>query len=163
MCSVMANSLGPMDYSQPGSSVHGLFQARILEWVAISFSRECPRPRDWTHVSGVSCIGRQILFPGILPDPGIKPMSLGSPALAGRFLFQEFFLTQGLNPCLWGLLHWQADSLPQRHLGSHAASGWPVGQPTVEHFHHCRKYHWTLIAKTTSGASLLLCMLSCYF
>ena len=36
----------PMDCSLPGSSVHGIFQARILEWVAISFSRRSSRPRD---------------------------------------------------------------------------------------------------------------------
>ena len=50
----------PMDYSPPGSSVHGILQARILEWVLY------PPPGD-------------------LPDPGIKPMSLISPALVGRF------------------------------------------------------------------------------
>ena len=39
----------PMDCSSlPGSSIHGIFQARILEWVAISFSRRSSRPRDWT-------------------------------------------------------------------------------------------------------------------
>ena len=37
--------------SLPGSSVHGIFQARILEWVAISFSRRSSRFRDWTRVS----------------------------------------------------------------------------------------------------------------
>ena len=36
----------PMDCSPPGSSVHGIFQARILEWVAISFSRGSSQPRD---------------------------------------------------------------------------------------------------------------------
>ena len=40
----------PMDYSPPGSSVHGIFQARILEWVAISYSRGSSRPRDQTCV-----------------------------------------------------------------------------------------------------------------
>ena len=43
----------------PGSSVHGIFQARTLEWVVISYSRVYSRPRDWTHVS---CIGRQIVY-----------------------------------------------------------------------------------------------------
>ena len=38
-CSVMSDSMRPMDYSLPGSSVHGILQARILEWVAIPFSR----------------------------------------------------------------------------------------------------------------------------
>ena len=39
----------PMDCSPPGSSVHGVFQARVLEWVAISFSRESSQPRDGTQ------------------------------------------------------------------------------------------------------------------
>ena len=44
----------PMDCSLPGSSVHGIFQARILEWVAISFSRGSSRPRDHTWVSRIA-------------------------------------------------------------------------------------------------------------
>ena len=40
-----------MAYSPPDSSLHGIFQARILEWVAISFSRGFSQPRDQTHVS----------------------------------------------------------------------------------------------------------------
>ena len=40
----------PMDYSLPGSSVHGILQARILGWVAISFSRGSSWPRNWTQV-----------------------------------------------------------------------------------------------------------------
>ena len=40
-----------MECSPPGSSVHEIFQARILEWVAISFSRGSSQPRDWIHVS----------------------------------------------------------------------------------------------------------------
>ena len=48
-----------MDCSLPGSSVHGISQARILEWVAVSFSRGSSRPRDQTLIS---CIGRWIYF-----------------------------------------------------------------------------------------------------
>ena len=44
----------PMDYSPPGSSVHGILQARMLEWVAISFSRACSRPKDQTWVSYIA-------------------------------------------------------------------------------------------------------------
>ena len=43
----------PMDYSPPGSSVLGIFQAIVLEWIAISFSRGSSRPRDRTWVSHV--------------------------------------------------------------------------------------------------------------
>ena len=54
----------PMDSSPPGSSVCGIFQARILEWL--------PFPT-----------------PGDLPEPGIEPMSFVSPALAGGFFTSE--------------------------------------------------------------------------
>ena len=50
----------PVDCSPPGFFVHGIFPARILEWVAISSSRESSQPRDWTQVSCVSRTGRQI-------------------------------------------------------------------------------------------------------
>ena len=47
----------PMDCSLPGSSVHGTFQARILEWAAISFSKESSQPRDRTQASCI--VGRR--------------------------------------------------------------------------------------------------------
>ena len=49
----------PMDCITTNSSVHKIFQARILEWVAISFSRGSSQPRDRTQVT---CIGRQVLY-----------------------------------------------------------------------------------------------------
>ena len=55
LCDAMCCSL-------PGSSVHEIFQARILKWVATFFSRGSSRPRDQTHISCVSCIGRWILY-----------------------------------------------------------------------------------------------------
>ena len=50
----------PMDCSLPGSSVHGIFQTRILEWISSSRGSSCPR--DWTCVSYSSCISRQFLY-----------------------------------------------------------------------------------------------------
>ena len=44
----------PVDCSPPGSSIHGILQARILEWVAISSSREFSQPRDRTQVSHIA-------------------------------------------------------------------------------------------------------------
>ena len=46
----------PVGCSPPGSSVHGISQASILEWVAISFSRGSSRSKDWTHISCISCL-----------------------------------------------------------------------------------------------------------
>ena len=60
--SVMSSLCDPMDYSPPGSSVHGIVQARILEWVAISFSRGSSWPRVLTCVSCVFCIDRWTLY-----------------------------------------------------------------------------------------------------
>ena len=59
LCSALCSTV---DCSLPGSSVYGLFQARILEWVAIFLLLESSRPMDQTHISCISCIGRQILY-----------------------------------------------------------------------------------------------------
>ena len=59
-CSVVCKSLRPMDCSLPGSSVYGIFQARVLEWAALSFSRESSRPRDRIRVSHIA--GRCFTF-----------------------------------------------------------------------------------------------------
>ena len=59
LCPTLCN---PMDYSLSDSSVHGISQARILEWLTISFSRGSSWLRDWTCTSCISCIGRRILY-----------------------------------------------------------------------------------------------------
>ena len=51
-----------VDCNPPGSSVHGILQARILEWVLIPSSTGASQPRDQTQVSYVSCTGRQVLY-----------------------------------------------------------------------------------------------------
>ena len=83
-----------MDCSPPGSSVHGILQARILDRVAMSFYRAS----SW---------------PGDLPDPGIKPASLMSPALGGRF-----FTTS---------ITWEAWCL--KNNGRHVSQFWKLESP----------------------------------
>ena len=65
-CSVCTQSCptlcDPMDCSSPGSSVHGVFQARILEWVAISSFWGSSQPSDWTFLSWISYFGKRILY-----------------------------------------------------------------------------------------------------
>ena len=51
-----------MDCSLLGSSFHGILQARMLEWVAMSTSRQSSQSRDQNRISYVSCIGRQVLY-----------------------------------------------------------------------------------------------------
>ena len=65
MCLVAQSCLtlcNPVDCSPPGFSVHGILQARILDWVAISSSRGSSRPRDRTRVSCISCTGSWVRY-----------------------------------------------------------------------------------------------------
>ena len=123
-CSVAHSWLilcNPMDCSPPVSLVHGILQRRILDWIAISFSGGSSRPRDWTHVSCISWIGRWILYPGkpyckewsesrSVVSNSLWPQGLNSPwsspgqntGVGCCSLLQGIFPTQGLNP---GLLH----------------------------------------------------------
>ena len=73
-CSVVSDSLWFLDGSPPGSSVHGISQARTLEWFAISFSRASSRPRDWTYVS-LPCLlhCRQILYCWVTGEASTPP------------------------------------------------------------------------------------------
>ena len=61
----------PMDCSPPGSSIHGILRARILEWVAISFSRGSSQPRDRTQVSHISgrCFNLWATWEGLMNKP----------------------------------------------------------------------------------------------
>ena len=58
--------------SLPGSSIHEIFQVRILEWIAISFSSRSSRLRDWTQVSCI--VGRRFTIWAISPEIGMKSM-----------------------------------------------------------------------------------------
>ena len=69
--SVLSDSCDPMDCSPPGSSVRGILQARILEWVAIPSCRGSSWPMDWTHVS---CTGRKMLYPWANWEAPIQPL-----------------------------------------------------------------------------------------
>ena len=93
-CSIVL--CNPMDCSPPGFLVHGISQARILEWVAISFSRRSSPPRDWTWVLQVDSLPSEppgkpcvcvCVFMKCLPL-----MSLWGSALQICALFPKLFL-----------------------------------------------------------------------
>ena len=71
----------PMDCRLPGSSIHGIFQARILKWVAISFSRGSSWPRDWTQISCIT--GRFFTFwaTGRAQENKVYTVSIVSPPI----------------------------------------------------------------------------------
>ena len=63
MCAQSCSTLcATKDYSPSVSYIYEIFQARILGWVTISYSRRSSQPREWTHVSYISYIDRQILY-----------------------------------------------------------------------------------------------------
>ena len=66
----------PMDCSPPGPSVHGISQAKILEWVAISISRESSQAREQTHDS---CIGRWVLYHWAIRETHLFIYSIPKP------------------------------------------------------------------------------------
>ena len=70
---VMSASVQPYACSLPGSSVHGILQT--LEWVAISFSKGCSWPRDWTRVSSPALAGK-LFTPEPVGSPSIFLVSL---------------------------------------------------------------------------------------
>ena len=110
----------PMDCSLPGSSVHGILQARILQWVAISFSRGSSWPRDQTRDSCFAgrfftiWVKKWSVNRSVMPDSsqphGLQPTRLLCPwdfpgkntGVGSHLLLQGIFPTQGLN---LGLLH----------------------------------------------------------
>ena len=90
----------PMDYSLPGSFVHGIFQARIPERVAMASSRGSSWPRDWTHISCISFIGRWFLY---------HQHHLGSPICINTSPFSGFPSHSGHH----GSLSWVSCVLQQ--------------------------------------------------
>ena len=108
-----------MDCSQPGSSVHGILQARILEWVAISFSRGSSQPRDG---SWVSCIAgsffsiwatKEVSWPGIKLGKFGKGSSKSLSSSGERLCASDKFINQspGMQECKrkspWAFLSYQ--------------------------------------------------------
>ena len=107
----------PTDCSPRISSVHGILQARILEWVAMPSSRGSSRPSVGTRISYVSGTGRQVLYHYTVlsyccvqlcdlmdyspPGSSVYGYSLGKDTgLSCHALLQGIFPTQGLNPAL---------------------------------------------------------------
>ena len=79
LCLTLCN---PMDYNLPGSSAHGIFQARTLEWVAISLSRGASQPKDQTQVSHIA--GRCFTIWATREDLLEKEMATHSRILAWK-------------------------------------------------------------------------------
>ena len=120
----------PMGSSPPGSSVIGMLQARILEWVATPSSRGSSRPRDQTCVSYVSYISRWVIYHwrhlGVQNEFGhffsldAKKMEVGRDRLAGL----------SRTEC-WGRQRLSLVFLWSSCAGTGMGSKWGVGTPSV--------------------------------
>ena len=101
-CPTLCN---PIDCSLTGSSVHGIHQARILEWVAIPFSRGSSQRRDQTCVPYVSRIGRRILYVLFTPSAtwtaSTNAASFSSSSRRAAFYFPLMLPTQAGTPARW--------------------------------------------------------------
>ena len=101
-----------MDWSPLGSSVHGISQARILEWVAISFSRESSQPRDWTCISSIGrwihFIYRSVQFSSVAQSclTLCNPTDCSMPGLPVHHQLPEFTQTH---------VHWVSDAIQPSH------------------------------------------------
>ena len=116
----------PMDCSPPGSSVHGILQARILEWVAIPFSRGSSQPRDQTQVSCTEyycyshCVdgdeaGKRSAFPWS-PFPEVTQL-VGGPGIKERLSPKSTPLTIK-SRCSYRK-RWKGDDLVDTHPIAH--------------------------------------------
>ena len=110
----------PMDCSLPGSSIHGIFQARVLEWVAIAFSKRMLTSALFTYSkTGCCCCSVSKLCPTLCdhvdcssPGSSVHGDSPGKNTRVGcHTLLQGIFPTQGSNPHLFSLYR-QTGSLP---------------------------------------------------
>ena len=81
----------PMDFSPPNSSVHGILQARMLERVAILFSRGSSWPRDQTCISCVSCFGRWFLYRWATWEAHLFPIHIFNCTPMFSVLLEEIF------------------------------------------------------------------------
>ena len=113
----------PMDCSLPGSSIHGIFQARILKWIAISFSRRSSQPRDWKQVSHI--VGRHFTI-WATREAYFSSVQLSSVTQLCPTL-QPHELQHARPPC--------PSPTPGVHLNSHPSSRWiqpshPLSSPS---------------------------------
>ena len=135
MCSAVPNTLWL--YGPPGSSVLGISKARVLEWVAISFSRGSSWPRDPTHVSYVSCIAGKVFthwaFGEALQESGRFIFLHGTSVLKhsprftdGKNTLQEGWVPRGIQFSFYCCKYLFT------HLG--LKIGWPL--PLVQYWEH---------------------------
>ena len=135
----------PMDCSPPGSTVHRIPQVRILEWVAMPYSRGSSQCRDWTHVTCMNILAPHLLLSGSLVTKSCP--TLGTPwtvacqvLLSRRFSRQEYwsglpFLSPGNLPNP-GIKPWPPHCRPILYWLSYKRSSRSWIAEQYMHFHY---------------------------
>ena len=133
--SVMSDSLcNPMGYSPPGSSVYGIFQARILEWFSISFSKESSPPRDQTSISCVSCFAGGFFMCWAIQESLSLTLNLG---YISNWLWQiKWNRSEIAQEPSQVFKRLPIPSWSLRHLSEEAGNRLPVGKRHTAH-HSC--------------------------
>ena len=140
-----------MDYSLPGCSAHGVFQARILEWVAISYSRASSRPTDQTHISRITCFGRWIPLPLCRLGSPLTISDLFSLSLNAFCSGHSGFPNLGFD--LWW---WALTKLSANHficLPAHPPPPAPLAQLAQAQHHASTSRFWTSLPATSCQQS----------
>ena len=91
----------------PGFSVHGILWARILEWVGMPSSRGPSRPRDWTHITGFSCIVRRVFSLPLVP-PGLFILVVLEVSIPAASVFLELVRNASSQALLY--IYWVRNS-----------------------------------------------------
>ena len=136
--SVMSDSLCPMDCSRPGSAVHGILQAKILVWVAISSSVCASWPRDPNFVSCICCVGRWIVYHCIFYVLRYFKNTIINSTHQGNLSF--LFLIEKVR---WGSLTFLITPSTHCHCEKPKRStehGAPVWAAAVQSLHYCQSF-----------------------
>ena len=172
--SVVPTLHDPMDCSLSGSSVHGLFQARVLEWIAISFSRGSSRPRNWTQGSCVA--GRHFTVWATREAQGRQGKgsqnrysnwshraNITSTKWCGSTRWTEVDMCAGfasqldrtpaLCPCLHYITKFLNSSLPSHSSYTYSRAHFIAMLSKMSTFIPAYPMHWPLTSVYTSGPS----------
>ena len=125
-------------------TVHGILQARILEWVAFPFSMGSSQPRDWTQISHIA--------ENSLPaEPQGKPKNIGVGSLS---LLQRIFPTQELNRgllhCRWILYQLSYEGISKQSCSVVSSSLWLCVLIQSMEFSRPEKHYWDIIYEVCS-------------
>ena len=163
-------SCNPVDHTQLGSSVHGISQARILEWVAISFSWGSSQPKDWTCVS---CISRQILYHWTTWEAQLKVSNSSLLCIAELCEVVPQFLYWFIHRRVissWGVgYEWRAINIHALYSFSHPSTTpltfWYYIIGLMDHVYffllfRLGNFYWSVLMFTDCAVSILLFSLS---